>query len=294
MDTAHCTGFTITPRGGESPLNADPAAQRHLLDLQAADLDLDQLAHRRAALPEAAEAEELARAHVRLRDQDVAVVPIADLEREQARADADVEQVRQRKDRDRERLDAGQVSSAKELESLQSEIASLERRQSVLEEAELDVMERLEDAQRRAARMAAEPSGYRATRPRGSGRAGRCMGRIDGAVETLRRQRELIAAEIPADLLALYEKIGPTAVSAPSRYGSVDARCRITIDPADLVRIRAAAPDVVLRCECRRIRCARPSRGCERSPTGRRGRRRCPRQPWPGGIRRGGPRRRHR
>src|SRR4029453_18539141 len=81
MDTAYCTGFTITPRGGESPLNADPAAQRHLLDLQAADLDLDQLAHRRAALPEAAEAEELARAHVRLRDQHVTVATeIADLE----------------------------------------------------------------------------------------------------------------------------------------------------------------------------------------------------------------------
>ena len=76
MDTAHCTGFTITPRGGESPLNADPAAQRHLLDLQAADLDLDQLAHRRAALPEAAEAEELARAQ-RLADVLAAVQVLA-------------------------------------------------------------------------------------------------------------------------------------------------------------------------------------------------------------------------
>jgi len=257
MDTAHCIGFTITPRGGESPLNADPAAQRHLLDLQAADLDLDQLAHRRAALPEAAEAEELARAHVRLRDQDVAVATeIADLEREQARADADVEQVRRRKDRDRERLDAGQVSSAKELESLQSEIASLERRQSVLEEAELDVMERLEDAQRRASHMAAERADIERRGREVQGARDDAWAVIDGAAETLRRQRELIAAEIPADLLALYEKIRADR----GGVGAVEIRqrrcegCRITIDPADLVRIRAAGPDVVLRCEeCRRI-----------------------------------------
>ena len=62
--------------------------------------------------------------------------------------------------------------------------------------------------------------------------------------------------EIPADLLALYEKIRADR----GGVGAVEIRqrrcegCRITIDPADLVRIRAAAPDVVLRCEeCRRI-----------------------------------------
>ena len=49
----------------------------------------------------------------------------------------------------RVRLDAGQVSSPRELENLQSEIESLLRRQSDLEDAELEVMERLESAQAR-------------------------------------------------------------------------------------------------------------------------------------------------
>ncbi len=66
-----------------------------------------------------------------------------DLKREQAKADADVEQVRSRIARDRSRLDAGQVNSPRELENLQSEIESLLRRQSDLEDVELDVMERL-------------------------------------------------------------------------------------------------------------------------------------------------------
>jgi uncharacterized protein len=257
VDIARRIGVTITPRGGEAPLNADPAAQRQLLDLQAADLELDQLAHRRESLPEAAEAMDLALAHSRLRDQDVAIATeIADLEREQSRADADVEQVRQRKDRDRVRLDAGQVSSAKELESLQSEIASLERRQGVLEEAELDVMERLEDAQRRAARVSVDRAEIERRGREVQGARDIAWAEIDSTVEILRRQRELIAADIPADLVALYEKTRADR----GGVGAVEIRqrrcegCRITIDPADLVRIRAAAPEVVLRCEeCRRI-----------------------------------------
>ena len=74
----------------------------------------------------------------------------SDLTRDQAKAERDVDQVRTRIERDRARLDAGQVSSPKELENLQSEIVSLERRQGDLEEVVLEVMEKLEDVTRRS------------------------------------------------------------------------------------------------------------------------------------------------
>ena len=257
MDRARSVGLNLSPRGGELVLNADPIAQRRLLDLQAADLQLDQLAHRREALPEAAEARSLAVEHARLRDLEVAVATeIADLEREQIRADADVEQVRQRKDRDRKRLDAGQVSSPKELESLQSEITSLERRQSVLEEAELDIMQRLEDAERRATQVVSDRTDVERRGRKTQGIRDEAWAEIDQTTEAVRQERELIAGEIPPDLLALYEKTR----AERGGVGAVEIRqrrcegCRITIDPADLNRIRAAAPDLVVRCEeCRRI-----------------------------------------
>jgi uncharacterized protein len=257
VDRARSVGLNVSPRGGEPQLNADPAAQRRLLDLQAADLQLDQLAHRRETLPEAAEARSLAVEHAHLRDQEVAVATeIADLQREQERADADVEQVRQRKDRDQKRLDAGQVSSPKELESLQSEIASLERRQGVLEETELDIMQRLEDAERRAAHVAVERVGVERSGRQAQGARDDARAEIDQTTQAVREQRELIAGEIPADLLALYEKTR----AERGGVGAVEIRqrrcegCRITIDPADLNRIRSAAPDLVVRCEeCRRI-----------------------------------------
>ncbi|HMG29163.1 MAG TPA: C4-type zinc ribbon domain-containing protein [Jiangellaceae bacterium] len=253
MDHAHRT----PARGGEPPLNADPAAQQRLLDLQAVDHALGQLAYRRNSLPEVAELAALAAEHMKLRDAGVAVTTeIADLDREERRADADVEQVRQRKDRDLRRLDNGQVSSPKELENLQSEIASLERRQSVLEEAELDVMERLEEARKRSSHLETEREdvGRRAQEVQRARDA--AWEEIDNDTESARQQRAAVVADIPADLLSLYDKIRADR----GGIGAVEIRqrrcegCRITIDPADLARIRAAAPDAVLRCEeCRRI-----------------------------------------
>ncbi len=243
--------------GGEPLLNADPAAQQRLLDLQAVDIKLDRLTHRRNSLPAVAELESLAADHAKLRDSEVAIATeMADLEREQERADADVEQVRQRKDRDQRRLDAGQVSSPKELESLQSEIASLNRRQATLEEAELEIMERLEDAQKRHEQVTREREevAQRAQEVQRSRNA--AWAEIDNDAEVAQQHREAMVADIPAELLALYDKIR----AEHGGIGAAELRqrrcegCRITIDPADLNRIRTAAPDAVIRCEeCRRI-----------------------------------------
>jgi predicted nucleic acid-binding Zn-ribbon protein len=96
-----------------------------LLEVQALDTRLDQLAHRRRTLPELAEIARLESDLNRLRDLVVAAeTERSDIERERAKAESDVAQVRARADRDQKRLDAGQVGSPKELQSLQSEIAS--------------------------------------------------------------------------------------------------------------------------------------------------------------------------
>ncbi|MGH8889823.1 MAG: zinc ribbon domain-containing protein, partial [Acidothermaceae bacterium] len=138
-------------------LNADPASQLRLLDLQALDTALDRLAHRRRTLPEIAIIEALA---ARLREVDDALVVSrtldGDLAREQLKAEADVDQVRLRAERDQQRLDAGSVGSPRELENLQSEIASLSKRRSDLEDVVLDVMERREGAQSDLAELSVE------------------------------------------------------------------------------------------------------------------------------------------
>ena len=127
-------------------MNADPAIQLQLLDLQAADTTLAQLAHRRAPLPElAAIAEHVTSAEARHNEMIDAQTDVADIELEQRRLENDVDTVRTRAARDDARLQTGGLPS-RELESLQHEIVSLARRQSSLEDDLLDVMERAEEA----------------------------------------------------------------------------------------------------------------------------------------------------
>ena len=75
-------------------------------------------------------------------------IAVDDLTAEQTKVDSDVEQVKTRRDRDRNRIDQGLVSNPRDLERMQHEMESLERRITTLEDEELEVMARLEDAQR--------------------------------------------------------------------------------------------------------------------------------------------------
>ncbi len=81
-------------------MKADPESQRRLLDLQAIDTSLAQLAHRRKTLPELADLDRLAREVAALDDERVrAQVAVDDLDRDIARMDKDVDQVRVRAER---------------------------------------------------------------------------------------------------------------------------------------------------------------------------------------------------
>ena len=145
-------------------MKADPEVQQRLLELQAHDSALARLVHRRRTLPELAVIAEADTRLAALRDDVVrAETETGDLDRELRRLEDDVEQVRRRADRDQQRMQSGAVP-AKELESLQHEVETLTRRQSDLEDTELEVMERREEAETRAGAVRAEVSAATAIR----------------------------------------------------------------------------------------------------------------------------------
>ena len=238
-------------------MNAAPEVQLRLLDVQALDTTIDQLNHRRAGLPEHAE---LARLTARLdevgREIVVTQTEEGDIAREQAKAEADVEQVVQRATRDKQRLDAGQVGSPRELENLQSEIASLERRQSDLEDAVLEIMERREDAQNRLTAFMTERDELTQQIATTEARRDEQLADIDGHLGKATGERAGVAAEIPGELLDLYEKIRAAqgGVGAAQLHRGRCEGCHLSLDASSLEQLRAAAPDAVVRCEeCRRI-----------------------------------------
>ncbi len=246
-------------------MSTAPAAdQQRLLDVQSLDTRLSQLTHRRRTLPEHAELAGLSTRHDALRDRLVAARTVTqDLQREVAKAEADVQLVRSRADRDRSRLEAGQ-GSAKDLQALQHELVSLGRRQSDLEDVELEVMERLEAAQGEATTLAAELEEVVAARDAVTARRDAAVAGLDEEASGVRAERERAAAGLDASLAALYDKVREQQGglgAAPLRQGRCEG-CRLQLTPVDLGRIRTAPEDEVLRCEeCRRILVRVPDSG---------------------------------
>ena len=237
-------------------MNAAPADQLRLLDIQTLDSKLDQLAHRRRSLPQLAA---LAATDTRIGQvRDVLVASTtqeSDLARELKKAEADVEAVRARSDRDRKLMDSGS-GSAKDMSHLQSELESLARRQSDLEDIVLEVMERVETASNRTAELTRQRALADQDRERQGAELAAEQASIDKDIAFATEQRALLAAQQPADLMALYEKIR-------SQYNGIGAAaikqhrcegCRLELDIAEINEVKATAPDVVYRHDsCRRI-----------------------------------------
>jgi predicted nucleic acid-binding Zn-ribbon protein len=237
-------------------VKASPEAQLRLLELADLDAELGRLEHRRRGLPEIAEYQRMETRDGELRDELTALeAQESDLKREQAKAEADVEQVRARVERDRGRLDAGQVSSPRELENLQSEIVSLGRRQSDLEEIVLDVMERREEADRRRGSLTAERGELAEQRADVGARRDAALAEIGEQADRATGLRAGVAAGVPADLLELYDKLrAQHGVGAAMLRGGRCEGCHLSLNAVDLAAYRAAGPDEVLRCEeCGRI-----------------------------------------
>ncbi len=267
--------------------------QWRLLDVQGHDTRLAQLAHRRRTLPELAEIERLTMRRRVLADEIVAARTMtSDLRRELTKAEADVEQVRSRVARNNARLQAGQ-GTAKDMQAMQHELGSLGERQSVLEDAELEVMERLETADARVSQLegqAGELDGELATLEK---RRDEAFAAIDGEASTERNARADAAAGSRATCCPSTRRSAMRR-AASGRPGSTSTAARgagSSSTPTELGRMKAAGDDAVLRCEeCGRILVRTPTPGCDRRrPTARgRGRRRLAGQSRAGRVRRRG------
>lgn len=230
--------------------------QWRLLDVQSHDTRLSQIAHRERHLPELAELTELEARSKTLHDEVVAArTALGDVNRELAKAEADVEQVRSRADRDSKRLESGQ-GTPKDLQALQNELESLAQRQSVLEDAELEVMERAEAAQNAVDAAETTENETAEKIAEVTARRDAALAQLEAEAGTERTARDNAAAGVPDDLLKLYERIRENSggVGAAKLYQRRCEGCRLELNNTDINRLRAAAETDVVRCEeCGRI-----------------------------------------
>lgn len=229
-------------------LKAAPADQALLLDLQALDTKLAQLDHKARTLPQLAVlaglgAEVATARHTAL----VATGAQEDIATELTRLESDVAVVEARIARDTDRLQSS--SSQKDITALEQELTALRIRRDNLEEIELTVMERLEEADAAAAVARAAVDVL-------LGSQGGVEQERDAALTVITNDRahtvanrRTIEAKVPADLLALYEKQrGRYGFGASLLQYGVSSANGVKLLENELQTIRALALDDVYIC----------------------------------------------
>lgn len=235
---------------------AEPADQRTLLTLADLDGEIGRVQHAARTLPQHQAIASLMEARQAVTDELVASTTEADdLGVAVRKAEADLVPVRARLEREEKRIHDGSVSDPKTLRSLTDEVAHLHRRISDLEDAQLDVMGSLEEAEAHRDAIALRKAEIETKLRDEVAARDEAVSKLRQEAQDLAATRAPIAARLPADLLKLYEKLRASsgAGAALLKAGRCGG-CQLQATIADLDAYRRAPANEVLRCvECDRI-----------------------------------------
>jgi len=229
-------------------VKAHPDEQKKLLGLQNLDTKLTQLGHAVTTITQvpalAAIDGELVEIRRRLVERSG---ERDDVRTELRRIESDVEVVEARIDRDTARLE--ETSSAKDAQALESELVSLRKRRSDLEDIELVVMEKLEGVDTAVVQIEVERDEAEARRATLVAERDSEMAVIESQrVETV-GEREALVSTLDSDLVALYEKQRARyGIGAALLRGGVSGGSGMALNESDLRDIRQTAPDEVVLC----------------------------------------------
>lgn len=227
-----------------------------LLVVQAHDTTIDQLKHRLETLPEFAALAMIAdeSAHLEALRAEVAEQAHA-IEREQKRLEDDVALIEDRHGSETARLYSGTVTAHKDLEAIQHELETLERRQRTLEDDVLEVMESAEPLKKAIADYDTKLEDAEARRTQAEESLAASQAEIAGLIETEQAERAESIEGVAESLLAQYE-------TARARAGGVGVSrlvdktcegCHLQLPAVEIDRIRKLAIDDLAHCDCGRI-----------------------------------------
>jgi predicted nucleic acid-binding Zn-ribbon protein len=229
-------------------LKAAPEDQALLLELQTLDTTLQQLARRVDKLPEREIVDRLDSTRTALeRTRAEQSGAAEDVRLELKRTEADVEVVQARIVRDTERLNSS--ASVKDVAALEQELEALGRRKSDLEDIELAVMETLEQREADLAATEGELATLSTAIAEATTARDAALAEIEAERATAAANRQAVAAKVPADLLALYEKQRERYGTGASHLrGGVSSASGVALAATEMTKIRAAEPDDVILC----------------------------------------------
>jgi predicted nucleic acid-binding Zn-ribbon protein len=223
-----------------------------LLLVQASDIKLDQLRHKRVTLPERAELEAAAR---EWRTQDARRAEVQaerdKVHAEEKRLDDETTSIGERAAEVDKKMYSGTVTSPRELQAMQADIEMLKRHRSDLEDEELEVMERRETLDAELAQIDQQIAELRATVERLSAAIATSEAEIDAELAAETETRAGLAGPINDGLLRDYEKRREQnkGAGAARLVGTTCQACHLTIPSTEAERIRRAEGNEVAYCD---------------------------------------------
>ncbi len=229
-------------------MKAAPEDQAALLELGRIDTDLvrgaktlHSLPARQAATDAEAQLQE-AREQLRLAQEDVDGFQ-ADLKR----AESDVDLVNKRINQDNDRLQA--TTSAKDAQGLEHELQTLQTRKTLLEDVELEVMEKLEAATVTLGQVKARVAEIQGRLDEALAEIASQSAQWDTNKKALLAEREALTTGLPEELVQLYERQRERyGVGVSELRAGVSSASGVQLTESDVQEIRQAEADDVVLC----------------------------------------------
>jgi predicted nucleic acid-binding Zn-ribbon protein len=223
-----------------------------LLDLQEHDTATDRLRHRRDSLPER---EALAGAEARLAEVGARRAELQgrrdDAAREEQRFDDETTALEEKAAEVERTMYSGEVSSPRELQSMQADVDQLRRHQRTLEDRELAVMEQREALDGELGKLDADSAALEAEAQGLRDTVARAEAEIGADLDTETAAREELAGRLGAELLTDYERCRERArgVGAARLVGGTCQGCHLSVPTTEADRIRKGTDGVIAHCD---------------------------------------------
>lgn len=228
---------------------------RLLLEVQARDLTIDQLEYRRRELPERKAVAELDGRIAALDARANAVrSEWARLSQRQSEIDGQVTALTERIGAIESRM--RQSGDYRDTQAMSTESESLARHRRELEDAEIEVMEQLEPVEAELAVVDGEVAALRDQRAVAAEELVTAEAAVDDEMVAVRQERARVAAGVPADLAASYERLRARlgGVGAARLVDGSCSGCHLRLPSSERERVLHAGPDEIAYCDqCGRI-----------------------------------------
>jgi len=174
------------------------------------------------------------------------------VELELKRSETDLSLVEQRIAKDLSRLNI--TTNSKDAQGIQSELESLNRRKSDLEDIELAILDEKEAAAAVFATVASDKSAIDDELSAGEARNEAEIMKLRSGLDLMTNDRAQQASRIPTELLELFEKKAARGVPAARLIGRECGACRISLGASAFNEVESLPHDEIATCpECQAI-----------------------------------------